>query len=83
MPPKECKPYPLITKMKIVAFTIIEKEYALEIKNVIRVIRMKEITPIPQTPDFIEGVILWHGKVMPLISLRGSSVSLTSLISPL
>ena len=70
MPPKECKPYPLITKMKIVAFTIIEKEYALEIKNVIRVIRMKEITPIPQTPDFVEGVILWHGKVMPLISLH-------------
>jgi len=56
--------------MKIVAFTILGKEYALEIKNVIRVIRMQEITPIPQTPDFIEGVILWHGKVMPLISLR-------------
>lgn len=58
------------TKMKIVAFTILEKEYALEIKNVIQVIRMKEITPIPQTPDFVEGVIIWHGKVMPLISLH-------------
>ena len=56
--------------MKIVAFTIIEKEYALEIKNVSRVIRMKEITSIPQAPDFVEGVIIWHGKVMPLISLH-------------
>ena len=61
---------PLNTEMKIVAFTIIEKEYALEIKNVSQVIRMKEITPIPQTPDFVEGVIIWHGKVMPLISLH-------------
>ncbi len=56
--------------MRIVGFTILEKEYALEIKSVIRVIRMKEIMPVPQTPDFVEGIILWHGKVMPLISLR-------------
>ena len=61
---------PLNTKMKIIAFSIIEKEYALEIKNVSQVIRIKEITPIPQAPDFVEGVIIWHGKVMPLISLR-------------
>ncbi|MEW6376186.1 MAG: chemotaxis protein CheW, partial [Thermodesulfobacteriota bacterium] len=58
------------TKMKIVAFTILDKEYALEIKEVSRVIRMKEITPIPQAPDFVEGVIIWHGKVTPLISLH-------------
>jgi len=56
--------------MKIVAFTVVEKEYALEIKHVNQVIRMKEITPIPQTPDFVEGVIIWHGKVIPLINLR-------------
>jgi purine-binding chemotaxis protein CheW len=56
--------------MKIIAFTVAEKEYALDIENVIRVIRMKEITSIPKTSDFVEGVILWHGNVMPLINLR-------------
>lgn len=61
---------PLHTEMKIVAFTITEKEYALEIKSVSQVIRIKEITPIPQTLDFVEGVILWQGKVTPLISLH-------------
>jgi purine-binding chemotaxis protein CheW len=60
----------LHTEMKIVAFTIIGKEYALEIKNVSQVIRIKEVTPIPQTLDFVEGVIIWHGKVTPLISLH-------------
>lgn len=55
--------------MKIIAFTVIDKEYALEIKKVNQVIRMKEITPIPQAPDFVEGVIIWHGKVVPLINL--------------
>jgi purine-binding chemotaxis protein CheW len=61
---------PRTTKMEIIAFTIFEKEYALDIKNVIQVIRIKEITPIPQAPAFVEGIILWYGKVMPLISLR-------------
>jgi len=61
---------PLHTEMKIVAFIITEKEYALEIKNVSQVTRIKEITPIPQTLDFVEGVILWQGKVTPLISLH-------------
>ena len=56
--------------MKIVAFIITEKEYALEIKNVSQVTRIKEITPIPQTLDFVEGVILWQGRVTPLISLH-------------
>jgi purine-binding chemotaxis protein CheW len=55
--------------MKILAFTLVEREYAIEVKNVVRVIRMKEITPIPQTPDFVEGVILWHGRAIPLINL--------------
>ncbi len=61
---------PLDTKMKIVAFTIIDKEYAIDIKNVIQVISLKEITPIPQAPDFVEGIIVWQGRVMPLISLH-------------
>ncbi len=56
--------------MRIVAFTIIEKEYAIDIKNVIQVISLNEITPIPQASDFVEGIIVWHGRVMPLISLH-------------
>jgi purine-binding chemotaxis protein CheW len=56
--------------MNVIAFTIVEKEYAMEIKHVVRVIRMKKTTPIPQAPDFVEGVITWHSKVVPLVSLR-------------
>lgn len=56
--------------MKIVAFTILEKEYALNIKDVVQVISLKEMTPVPQAPDFVEGIIIWHGRVIPLVSLR-------------
>lgn len=34
------------------------------------IIGMMKITPVPQTPDFIKGVINLRGKVIPVIDLR-------------
>lgn len=56
--------------MTLLVFSLAGKEYAIEIKNVSQVIRMKEIIPVPQAPVFVEGVISWHQKVTPLINLR-------------
>ncbi len=56
--------------MKLVAFVIADKEYALGIEQVLQVIRIREITPVPQAPDFVQGVIIWHARAIPLISLR-------------
>ncbi len=56
--------------MKLVIFRILDKEYALDISCVIQVIRVRQIISIPQSLDFVEGVIAWQGKVTPLINLR-------------
>lgn len=56
--------------MQLVVFKLLDKEYALNVKDVIQVVRNRKIISIPQAPDFVEGVIAWHGKVIPLISLR-------------
>ena len=56
--------------MKLVIFKILDKEYALDVKSVIQVVRSRPIIPIPQSLDFVEGVIAWQGKVIPLINLR-------------
>ena len=56
--------------MDFLIFSTAQKEYGLDIKNIIQVIRMKEITPVPGAADFVEGVITWHKKVIPLINLR-------------
>ena len=56
--------------MKLVLFTVADKEYALSIQQVREVIRLREITTVPEAPAFVEGVINLRGKVTPLINLR-------------
>lgn len=56
--------------MKIIVFRIAEKEYALDVLNVIRVVRQRAITTVPEAGDAVEGVIAFCGKVIPLVSMR-------------
>jgi len=56
--------------MKLTVFTLADKEYGVDISQVREVIRMKEITPVPDTAEFVEGVISLRGHVVPIISLR-------------
>lgn len=55
--------------MKVAVFNLGDKEYGLDITQVREVIRLRAITPIPDTADFVEGVISLHGKVIPLVNL--------------
>ena len=47
-----------------------EEEYGLEILKVQEIIGIMEITPIPNTPPFIRGVVNLRGKVIPVMDLR-------------
>lgn len=55
---------------KYLTFVLCDEEYGLEILKVREIISMIDITPVPQTPDFIKGVINLRGKVIPVIDLR-------------
>ena len=46
------------------------EEYGIGIRKVKEIIGMMAITPVPQTPDFIKGVINLRGKVIPVIDMR-------------
>ena len=56
--------------MKVIIFKILEKEYGLDVLNVIQVIRQRPITGVPEASDFVEGVIAWRGKIIPLVNMR-------------
>lgn len=56
--------------MNLLIFKVSEREYAVEIGQVYRVIRMKKYTPVPDSLDFVKGVISLRGKVIPLVSMR-------------
>lgn len=55
---------------QLVTFTLGTEEYGVAITKVQEIIRMQEITRVPQMPDFIEGVINLRGRIIPVIDLR-------------
>ena len=55
---------------QVVGFKIGEEEYVIDILKVQEIIKPVDITPIPDSPEFIEGVINLRGMVIPIISLR-------------
>jgi purine-binding chemotaxis protein CheW len=58
------------TTLALLFFKVDEQLYGLPVNNVARIIEMVTITPLPGIPDVIEGVINWHGKVVPVMNLR-------------
>jgi purine-binding chemotaxis protein CheW len=55
---------------KYLTFSLAGEEYGIGILKVKEIIGMMSITRIPQTPDYVKGVINLRGKVIPVIDLR-------------
>lgn len=55
---------------KYLTFTLANEEYGIGILRVKEIIGMMPITPVPQTPEFVKGVINLRGKVIPVVGLR-------------
>ncbi|HMK43615.1 MAG TPA: chemotaxis protein CheW [Dissulfurispiraceae bacterium] len=56
--------------LQLVTFVLGNEEYAVDILKVQEINRMKEITRVPNSPEYVEGVINLRGKVIPVVSLR-------------
>ena len=55
---------------QLLTFKLDGQEYALPMANVVQVVRIVAITPMPEAPDIVEGVINIRGKVIPVINSR-------------
>ncbi len=55
---------------KYLTFTLADEEYGIGILKIREIIGMMPITSVPQTPEFVKGVINLRGKVIPVVSLR-------------
>jgi purine-binding chemotaxis protein CheW len=56
--------------LQFVTFKIGNEEYGINILKVQEINRMVDITPVPNSPHYIEGVMNLRGKVIPVINLR-------------
>ncbi|WMW25557.1 chemotaxis protein CheW [Methanolobus sediminis] len=55
--------------LQMVVFQLGGEEFGVEIMKVQEIIRMPEITQIPQSPEFVEGVINLRGRIIVVINL--------------
>ena len=55
---------------KYLTFSLAGEEYGIGILKIKEIIGMMPITTVPQTPEFVRGVINLRGKVIPVMDLR-------------
>lgn len=58
------------TERKFLTFCLGEENYGVEILRVREIIGLIDITPLPQTPEYVKGVVNLRGKIIPVIELR-------------
>ncbi|HAZ37812.1 MAG TPA: chemotaxis protein CheW [Clostridiaceae bacterium] len=55
---------------KVVVFKIDNEEFAVSIIQVERILGYTEPTKIPESPDFIKGVITYQDEILPIMDLK-------------
>jgi purine-binding chemotaxis protein CheW len=56
--------------VQVVGFRIGNETYGVRIAAVREIVRVPEITSVPNAPELIEGVINLRGKIIPVMDLR-------------
>lgn len=57
-------------KDQYLIFTLDSGYYGIDIKNVTEIIGIQRITPVPELPDYVQGIISLRGKIIPVIDVR-------------
>lgn len=56
--------------IQFVGFKVGGEEFGVNILKIQEIIRMKQITKVPRSHDFCEGVINLRGNILPVLDLR-------------
>jgi len=55
---------------QLVVFGLDEQRYALRLSAVEQIVRRVEITPLPQAPEIILGIVNIQGRIVPVFHIR-------------
>lgn len=55
---------------KYLTFILADEEYGIGVLKIKEIIGMMSVTTVPQTPEYVKGVINLRGKVIPVMDLR-------------
>lgn len=56
--------------VQYLTFKLADEVFALDVAKVREILEITNITKVPQTPDFMRGVINLRGSVVPVIDMR-------------
>lgn len=57
-------------KPQVVVFSAGDEKYAIDIDRVERIIEYSESTPLPETSDYVLGLITYQENILPVIDLN-------------
>jgi len=56
--------------MQYIGFTLSNNEYTVPISKVQEIIKLPQITKLPQSPSYVEGITNMRGKIITIINLK-------------
>lgn len=56
--------------LQLVSFKIGDAEFGVDILKVQEINKMMDLTTVPNTPPFVEGVVNLRGRIIPVLNLR-------------
>jgi len=56
-------------ELQLVVFSLGREEFAVEVTQVREIMRMEEITRMPKSPNFVEGIINLRGQIIAVVEL--------------
>jgi len=57
-------------KNSYLSFCLADETFAINVKKVLEVLQLQKITKVPQTPEYVRGVINFRGEILPVIDTR-------------
>ena len=58
------------TLEKYLTFRVGEEDYGISIQYVSEIVGLQKITPVPDVPPYVKGVINLRGKIIPVLDMR-------------
>jgi len=56
--------------LELLEFRLADETYAVETRHVVEVHVLRDLTPLPGTPEFVRGIVNLRGHILPVFDLK-------------
>jgi purine-binding chemotaxis protein CheW len=56
--------------LELIEFRLASERYAIETRHVVEVHPLRDLTPLPGTPEFLRGIVNLRGRILPVFELK-------------